>query len=173
MKEKLHKINKNITATEVRLIGQFEDSGKIFKLSEALLIAKEMNLDLVEICSNSNPSVCKLINYKKFIFDIKKNKKDQKKKSKSQETKEIRLGPNIDEHDFNFKMKNAQKFLIDGDIVRLVVNFKGREINFKDKGELILVRMANELIDFGRPDNVQPKLEGKKMIMFIKPKKQK
>jgi len=171
-----YKINKQIRANEVRLIGDnFDRSGEIFEIQKALGIAYDMDVDLVEISPSANPPVCKLIDYNKYIYELKKKQKDNDKKQKenAQEIKELKFGPNIDDHDYNFKLVHATSFLERGDIVKATVFFKGREIQFKQKGEIILLQLASDLSDVGVPDNVTPKLDGKKMIMIIKPKKKK
>lgn len=139
-------------------------------LSEALMIAEEAGLDLVEIAPNANPPVCKVIDYSKFIYERKKKLKEQKAKSAKVVVKEIRLGPNTDEHDFNFKLKHAMKFLQEGAKVKVDVFFKGRSIIYKEQGELILLKFADALSEYGRVESL-PKLEGKRMIMLIAPKK--
>ena len=179
-----HRINHQIKATEVRISGEipktaiaeaFEklNTSNIYSIKDALKMAEDMDVDLVEISSNATPPVCKLIEYSKFIYELKKKAKDQEKKQKenAQEIKELKFGPNIDEHDYNFKLKHAQNFLERGDIVKASVFFKGREIQFKEKGEIILLKLATDLEDIGVPDNVKPRLEGKRMILNIKPKK--
>jgi translation initiation factor IF-3 len=168
-----YRINNNIKANTVRVVGDFENSGEIYTIREALRIADEIGLDLVEISPNANPPVVRIIDYNKFIYEIKKKQKEQEKKQKenSQEVKELKFGPNIDEHDYNFKLKHAQSFLERGDIVKATILFKGREIQFKEKGEIILLNLANDLSEYGTPDNAKPRLEGKRMIMTIKPKK--
>ncbi len=133
-------------------------------------IAKDLGLDLVEISPNASPPVCKIIDYKKYLYEQKKKQKEIKAKSAKVIIKEIRLGPNIDDHDFNFKLKHAQKFLQDGAKVKVDVFFKGRSIIYKEKGEIILLRFAQELEEFGKVENL-PKMEGKRMIMIIVPKK--
>lgn len=142
------------------------------QLKEALALAEEQGLDLVEIAPTANPPVCKILEYKKFLYDQKKKQKDIKAHAAKVVVKEIRLGPNTDEHDFNFKMKHAQKFLEEGAKIKVYVFFKGRSIIYKDKGELILLRFAQELEDIGKVEQL-PKLEGKRMIMLIAPKKKK
>lgn len=171
-----HKINQNIRSNQVRVIGDdFEKSGEVLSIQEALRIADNMGVDLVEICKNSTPPVCKLIDYNKFLYELKKKEKNKIKKQKenSQEVKEIRFGPNTDEHDYNFKMRHALEFLKRGDIVKAFVFFKGREIQFKEKGEVLLLKLANDLSDLGTPDNLNLKLEGNRLIIIIKPKKKK
>lgn len=139
-------------------------------MREALDIADQQDLDLVEISPTANPPVCKVMDYKKFLYEQKKKQKEIKAKTAKVIVKEIRLGPNIDDHDFNFKLKHAEKFLQDGAKVKVDVFFKGRSIIYKDKGEIVLLRFAQELEEFGKVERL-PKLEGKRMIMIIAPKK--
>jgi len=133
-------------------------------------MADEMELDLVEISPNANPPVCKIIDYQKFLYQQKKKQKEMKSKSTKITIKEIRFGPNTDEHDFNFKLKHAIKFLEDGAKVKAFVFFKGRTIIYKERGEVLLLRLAQELEEYAKVDQL-PKLEGKRMIMFFSPKK--
>ncbi len=142
----------------------------IYQIREALEIADHQGLDLVEISPSANPPVCKVIDYKKFLYEQKKKQKEIKAKTAKVIVKEIRLGPNIDEHDFNFKLKHAIKFLEDGAKVKVDVFFKGRTIVYKEKGEIVLLKFAQELEDHGKVEQL-PKLEGKRMIMIISPKK--
>jgi len=153
----------------VRLVGENVEDG-IFPVREAINMAKEQELDLVEISPTANPPVCKVIDYKKFLFDRKKKQKEIKAKTVKVVVKEIRLGPHTDDHDFNFKLKHAEKFLQDGAKVKVDVFFKGRSIIYKDKGEIILLRFAQELEEIGKVEQM-PKLEGKRMIMILTPKK--
>jgi translation initiation factor IF-3 len=153
----------------VRLVGENIDTG-IFPLREALDIADNLNMDLVEISPNANPPVCKVIDYKKFLFELKKKKKEIKAKTAKIVVKEIRFGPNTDEHDFNFKLKHAIKFLDEGAKVKADVFFKGRTILYKDKGRILLLKLAEALADYGIVESL-PKMEGKRMIMMISPKK--
>ena len=153
----------------VRVVGDNVDVG-IYNIREAIAIADEQGLDLVEISPSANPPVCKVIDYKKFLYEQKKKAKEIKAKTAKVVIKEIRLGPNIDDHDFNFKLKHAIKFLQDGAKVKVDVFFKGRTIVYKEKGEYILLRFANELEEYGKVERM-PKLEGKRMIMIIAPKK--
>lgn len=134
------------------------------------MMAEEQSLDLVEISPSANPPVCKIIDYKKFLFEQKKKQKEIKAKTAKVVIKEIRLGPNIDDHDFNFKLKHAEKFLQEGAKVKVDVFFKGRSIVYKDKGEYVLLKFASELEEFGKVEKL-PKLEGKRMMMIIAPKK--
>ena len=145
---------------------------KIVSIDEAIKIAKDLSLDLVEISPNAEPPVCKVIDYKKFIYDQKKKQKAIKSKAQKVVIKELRFGPNTGEHDFDFKLKHAQKFLEEGSKVKAFVFFRGRTIIFKDKGEILLRRLAQALEDIGIVENM-PKLEGKKMIMIVAPKKKK
>ena len=142
----------------------------IVSLDEALKIARNLNLDLVEISPKAEPPVCKIIDYKKFIYDQKKKQKAIKNKAQKVVIKELRFGPNTGEHDFDFKLKHAKKFLEEGAKVKAFVFFRGRTIIFKDKGEILLLRLAQALEDFGIVENM-PKLDGKKMIMIVAPKK--
>ena len=143
---------------------------KIVSLDEGLKIANSMSLDLVEISPKTEPPVCKIIDYKKFIYDQKKKQKAIKSKAVKVVVKELRFGPNTGEHDFDFKLKHAIKFLQDGAKVKAFVFFRGRTIIFKDKGEILLLRLAQALEEYGVVENM-PKLDGKKMIMIIAPKK--
>lgn len=145
---------------------------KIVSLDEALKISSSLNLDLVEISPNTEPPVCKLIDYKKFIYDQKKKQKAIKSKAQKVIIKELRFGPNTGDHDFDFKLKHAIKFLQEGAKVKAFVFFRGRTIIFKDKGEILLLRLAQALEDYGIVENM-PKLDGKKMIMIVTPKKKK
>jgi translation initiation factor IF-3 len=153
----------------VRVVGENVEPG-IFNIKEALEIAEQKDLDLVEISPSANPPVCRVIDYKKFLYDQKKKQKEIKAKSSKVVVKEIRLGPNTDEHDFNFKLNHAKKFLEDGAKVKVDVFFKGRSIIYKDKGEIILLKFAQELEEVGKVERL-PKLEGKRMIMIVAPKK--
>lgn len=153
----------------MRVVGDNVEQG-IYNIKEALDIARDQELDLVEISPSANPPVCKVIDYKKFLYDQKKKQKEIKAKSTKVVVKEIRLGPNTDDHDFNFKLNHAKKFLEDGAKVKVDVFFKGRSIIYKDKGEVILLKFAQELEDYGKVERL-PKLEGKRMIMIVAPKK--
>ncbi len=142
----------------------------VYPLSKALEIADELELDLVEISPNAKPPVCKVIDYKKFVYEQKKREKALKSKATKVIIKEIRFGPNTDDHDYQFKKKHAEKFLKDGAKLKAYVFFKGRSIIYKDQGEILLLRLAQELEELGKVEQM-PKLEGKRMIMFIAPKK--
>ena len=154
---------------EVRLVGDNVQQG-IYSLSQAMQIADEQNLDLVEISPNAEPPVCRILDYQKYLYQKKLKEKEQKANSAKVVIKEIRFGPQTDEHDYNFKLKHAQEFLKDGNKVKAYVFFRGRSILFKEQGELLLARFANDLADYGKVEAV-PKLEGKRMIVNISPKK--
>lgn len=142
----------------------------MYSLSQALKFAEEQELDLVEISPNAVPPVCKIVDYKKFLYNQKKKQKEIKAKAQKIVIKEIRFGPNTDEHDFDFKTKHARKFIEDGAKVKAFVFFKGRTIVFKDRGEILLLKLAQELEDIATVESM-PKMEGKRMIMFLIPKK--
>jgi translation initiation factor IF-3 len=169
-KEELHKINGNIRAREVRLVGENVEQG-VYSINEALRLADELELDLVEISPTADPPVCRITDYQKFLYQQKKKQKEAKAKSVKVVVKEIRFGPQTDDHDFNFKLKHAKSFLEEGSKVKAFVFFKGRSILFKEQGEVLLLRFATELEDYGKVDQL-PALEGKKMIMMLSPKKQ-
>ncbi len=163
-----HKINQYITAGEVRLVGENVEVG-VYKLREALAIAEEQSVDLVEISPNADPPVCRVVDYKKFLYEQKKKKKEMKANQVKQEVKEIRFGPNTDEHDFDFKVKHGEKFLQEGHKVRAFVFFKGRAIIYKERGEVLLLQFAQRLQEVGKVEQL-PKLEGKKMFLMMAPK---
>ena len=162
-----HRINRKITAEELRLVGDNVEIG-VYKLSQALAIANEQDLDLVEISPKAVPPVCKVMDYKKFLYEQKKREKTLKSKAAKVVVKEIRFGPNTDDHDYNFKKKHAEKFLKEGAKLKAFVFFKGRSIIFKEQGQILLLRLAQDLEDLGKVEQM-PKLEGKRMIMFIAP----
>lgn len=153
----------------MRLVGDNVEP-QVISLDKALRLAEQMELDLVEISPNANPPVCKIIDYKKFLYDQKKKQKALKSKQTKVTIKEIRFGPNTDEHDFNFKLNHAKKFLKEGAKVKAYVFFKGRTIVFKERGEVLLLKFVNELEEYGLPE-AMPKMEGKKMIVNLVPKK--
>lgn len=165
-----HRTNHMIRVPEVRLVGDNLQPG-IYPTTEALKIAQEQALDLVEISPGAVPPVCKIIDYNKFLYDEKKKKKEIKAKSKTSEVKEIRFTPNTDDHDFEFKVKHAEKFLADGDKVKAHVQFKGRAIMFKERGEVLLLKFADRLKDVGALEGM-PKMEGKRMLVMFAPKAQ-
>jgi len=170
-REAQHKINQFIRARSVRIVGDNVEPG-VFSITEALKIAQDKELDLVEISPNADPPVCKVIDYNKFLYQQKKKQKEIKAKAVKVVVKEIRFGPNTDEHDYNFKLKHAEKFLAEGAKVKAFVFFKGRSILFKDKGEILLLKFAQDLEEIGKVEQM-PRLEGKRMTMFIAPKKKK
>ena len=144
----------------------------VYGIREALSKSEELGLDLVEISPTADPPVCKIIDYKKFLYEQKKREKAMKAKATKVIVKEIRFGPNTDDHDYEFKKKHAEKFLKEGAKLKAYVFFKGRSIVYKDKGEILLLRLAQELEDYGKVEQM-PKLEGKRMTMFIAPKTKK
>ena len=165
--EDKHRINRKITAEELRLVGDNVEIG-VYSLAQALAIANEQGLDLVEISPKAVPPVCKVMDYKKFLYEQKKREKTLKSKAAKVVVKEIRFGPNTDDHDYNFKKKHAEKFLKEGAKLKAFVFFKGRSIIFKEQGQILLLRLAQDLEEFGKVEQM-PKLEGKRMIMFIAP----
>ncbi len=166
-----HRTNHMIRVPEVRLVGENIEPG-IYPTTDALKMATDQQLDLVEISPGANPPVCKIIDYNKFLYDEKKKKKEMKAKSKTSEVKEVRFTPNTDDHDFEFKCKHAEKFLMDGNKVKAHVQFKGRAIMFKERGELLLLKFADRLKDVGALEGM-PKMEGKRMLVMFAPKSQK
>ncbi|MEC9222196.1 MAG: translation initiation factor IF-3 [Bacteroidota bacterium] len=169
VRENPHRINDFIRVSEVRLVGDNVEMG-VYSTDKAKDIARELELDLVEISPNAEPPVCKIMDYRKFLFEKKKKEKEIKSKTQKTVIKEIRFGPNTDDHDFEFKAKHGEKFLKEGSKVRAFVFFRGRSIVFKDRGELLLLKLAQRLEEFGAVEQL-PKLEGKKMAIVIAPKK--
>ena len=165
-----HRTNHMIRVPEVRLVGENIEPG-IYATADAQKIAQEQQLDLVEISPGANPPVCKIIDYNKFLYEEKKKKKEMKAKSKTSEVKEIRFTPGTDDHDFEFKCKHAERFLKEGDKVKAYVQFKGRAIMFKERGELLLLKFADRLKDVGALEGL-PKMEGKRMLVMFAPKAQ-
>ena len=165
----LHRINDRIRVPEVRLVGDNVEQG-IFPTREALQIARDMDLDLVEISPTAKPPVCRITDYQKFLYQQKKKLKEQKTKAVKVIVKEIRFGPQTDDHDYDFKLKHAKGFLEDGSKVKAYVFFKGRSIVFKDQGEVLLLRFASDLADYAKVEQM-PQLEGKRMIIMFAPKK--
>jgi len=155
----------------VRVVGD-EIETEVMSIQEALRLADRMELDLVEISANADPPVCKVIDYQKFLYQQKKKQKEIKAKAAKVVVKEIRFGPNTDDHDYNFKLRHAIKFLEEGAKVRAYVFFKGRSILFKEQGEVLLLRFANDLEEYGKVEQL-PRLEGKRMIISFSPKKKK
>lgn len=164
-----YRINEQIRVREVRIVGDDIESA-VMPTFKAIQLAEQKGVDLVEISPNAQPPVCRLIDYSKFLYQQKKKQKEIKAKQVKIETKEIRFGPQTDDHDYNFKLKHAQGFLTDGDKVKAYVFFKGRSILFKEQGEVLLLRFAADLEEYGKVESM-PVLEGKRMTMFIAPKK--
>lgn len=167
----LHKINNRITARVVRVVGEGIESS-VMGINDALKLADEMELDLVEISPNVDPPICRIVDYQKFLYQQKKKQKEIKAKSTKIVVKEIRFGPNTDDHDYNFKLKHAMRFLEEGSKVKAYVFFKGRSILFKEQGEVLLLKFASDLEQYGKVDQL-PKLEGKRMIVTFSPIKKK
>ena len=165
-------INDEIRATQVRLVGDNIPEPGVYPIAQAMKMADEMELDLVEISGKADPPVCKILDYQKYLYQQKKKAKEMKQNSTKIVIKEIRFGPNTDEHDFQFKLKHAQEFLSEGSKVKASVFFRGRSIQFADQGEKLLLRFAVELEEYGRAEHM-PQLEGKRMIMMIAPAKKK
>ncbi|MBR4721907.1 MAG: translation initiation factor IF-3 [Muribaculaceae bacterium] len=162
-------INDEITSPEVRVVGDNVEQG-IYPIDKALSMAEEMELDLIQITANANPPVCRIFDYQKFLYQQKKHQKEQKAKQAKVVVKEIRFGPQTDDHDYEFKLKHAKEFLKEGAKVKAYVFFKGRSILFKEQGEELLKKFTDDLEDFAKVDQ-QPKLEGKRLIVMFSPKK--
>lgn len=163
-----YRVNEQIRVREVRIVSDGEST--VMPTRHALDMAREQGVDLVEISPNAQPPVCRLIGYSKFLYQQKKHAKEMKAKQAKVEIKEIRFGPQTDAHDYNFKLKHAQEFLSDGNKVRAYVFFRGRSILFKEQGEVLLLRFANDLEEYGKVEQL-PKLDGKKMFLYLAPKK--
>ena len=171
-KEAPNRINERITVPQVRVVGDgIEGGSAVMPTSQALRLAREQELDLIEISPKAEPPVVRIADYQKFLYQQKKRQKEMKAKQVKVDVKEIRFGPQTDDHDYNFKLKHAQGFLSDGDKVKAYVFFKGRSILFKEQGEVLLLRFANDLEEYGKVEQM-PVLEGKRMTIFIAPKKQ-
>lgn len=168
-KKQQYRVNEQIRVREVRIVGDGIES-TVMPTLKAIQMAEQRGVDLVEISPNAEPPVCRLIDYSKFIYQQKKKQKEMKAKQTVVNVKEIRFGPQTDDHDYNFKLKHAIGFLSDGDKVKAYVFFKGRSILFKEQGEVLLLRFASDLEEYGKVESM-PVLEGKRMIMFIAPKK--
>ena len=167
------KINREIRAKMVRLVGEnIENQNTVVSIVQAMRMAEELELDLVEISPTAEPPVCRILDYQKYMYQQKKKQKEIKAKTVKTVVKEIRFGPNTDDHDYNFKLKHAINFLEEGDKVKAFVFFKGRSIIYKEQGEILLLRFAQDLEEYGKVDQL-PKLEGKRMIMFLTPKPKK
>lgn len=164
-----YRINGQIHASEVRLVGDDVEPG-VLPLAKAIKLAEQKGLDLVEISPNAEPPVCRIVDYSKFLYQQKKKQKEIKAKQVKVDIKEVRFGPQTDDHDYNFKLKHAKEFLTQGDKVKATVFFRGRSIVFKEQGEVLLLRFANDLEDYGTVERM-PVLEGKRMNLFIAPKK--
>ena len=165
-----YRINEQIRAKEVRIVGDEVGASNVYPIAQALRLAEEHEADLVEISPNAQPPVCRIIDYSKFLYQLKKRQKEQKAKQVKVNVKEIRFGPQTDDHDYNFKLKHAIGFLEDGDKVKAYVFFKGRSILFKEQGEVLLLRFANDLEEYAKVDQM-PILEGKRMTIQLSPKK--
>ncbi len=163
-----YRVNEQIHVREVRLVS--EGGSDVVPTRKALDMARQEGVDLVEISPNAQPPVCRLVDYSKFLYQQKKHQKEMKQKQVKVETKEIRFGPQTDEHDYQFKLKHALEFLSEGNKVRAYVFFRGRSILFKEQGEVLLLRFANDLEEYGKVEQM-PKLEGKKMFIYLSPKK--
>jgi translation initiation factor IF-3 len=169
--EEPYKINQRITAREVRLVGENVETG-VYPLDKALSLAREQNLDLVEISPKAEPPVCRIVDYSKFKYDLKKKSRELKAKTMKVVQKEIRFSPNTDDHDFDFKLKHAKAFLEGGAKVKAYVHFVGRSIVFKERGEMLLLKFAQALEEYAKVEQL-PKLEGKRMFLFLSPKPKK
>ena len=163
-----YRVNEQIRVKEVRVVG--DDGSTVMPIRQALDLAHQQGVDLVEISPNAQPPVCRIIDYSKFLYQQKKRQKEMKQKQVKVEVKEIRFGPQTDEHDYQFKLKHAQEFLSEGNKVRAYVFFRGRSILFKEQGEVLLLRFANDLEEYGKVEQL-PELEGKKMFLYMAPKK--
>ena len=169
-KENPHRINDEITAPQVRVVGDNVPEAQVLPIREALRLADEMELDLIEISPKADPPVCRIADYQKFLYQLKRKAKEIKANQTKVVIKEIRFGPQTDDHDYNFKLKHAISFLQDGDKVKAYVFFKGRSILFKEQGEILLLRFAKDLEEYGKLD-MMPILEGKRMTIMVSPKK--
>lgn len=163
-----YRVNEQIRVREVRVVG--DNGSEVLPTRKALDMARQEGVDLVEISPNAQPPVCRLIDYSKFLYQQKKRQKEMKQKQVKVEVKEIRFGPQTDEHDYQFKLKHAREFLLEGNKVRAYVFFRGRSILFKEQGEVLLLRFANDLEEYGKVESM-PALEGKKMFLYLAPKK--
>lgn len=163
-----YRVNEKIHVREVRVVS--DEGSEVMPTRKALDLARQQGVDLVEISPNAQPPVCRLIDYSKFLYQQKRRQKELKQKQVRQEVKEIRFGPQTDEHDYQFKLKHAKEFLSEGNKVRAYVFFRGRSILFKEQGEVLLLRFANDLEEYGKVEQM-PRLEGKKMFLYMSPKK--
>ena len=167
-----HRINNQITAPQVRVVSDELEGAQVMSIKEALLLADQMEMDLIEISPKADPPVCRIADYQKFLYQQKKKAKEIKAKQVKVVVKEIRFGPQTDDHDYNFKLKHAENFLKEGAKVKAYVFFRGRSIVFKEQGEILLLRFANDLEEYARVE-LMPKLDGKKMNMILAPKSKK
>ena len=172
VQENPHRINDEITAPTVRVVGENVEPNLVLSIKEAIRLADEMELDLIEISPKADPPVCRIADYQKFLYQQKKKAKEIKAKQVKVVIKEIRFGPQTDDHDYNFKLKHAENFLKEGAKVKAYVFFRGRSIVFKEQGEILLLRFANDLEEYARVE-LMPKLDGKKMNMILAPKSKK
>ena len=168
-KENPNRINNEITAPTVRLVGENVEPNTVVTLKEALAMADEMELDLIEISPKAEPPVCRIADYQKFLYQQKRKAKEIKAKQVKVVVKEIRFGPQTDDHDYNFKLKHAENFIKEGAKVKASVFFRGRSIVFKEQGEILLLRFATDLEEIAKVE-MMPKLDGKKMNMMLAPK---
>ena len=168
-KENPHRINDEITAPQVRVVGDNVPEAQVMPIREALRLADEMELDLIEISPKADPPVCRIADYQKFLYQLKREAKEIKANQTKVVIKEIRFGPQTDDHDYNFKLKHAQNFLKEGAKVKAYVFFRGRSIVFKEQGEILLLRFATDLEELAKVESM-PKLDGKKMNMILAPK---
>lgn len=166
-----YRINGQIRAREVRIVGD-DVEAQVYSIEEALKMADDQNLDLVEISPKAKPPVCRIIDFSKFIYQLRRRQKEQKAKQVKVNVKEIRFSPQTDDHDYNFKLNHAKNFLESGDKVKAFVFFRGRSIVFKEQGEVLLLRFAKDLEEYGKVDQL-PVLEGKRMTIMLSPKKRK
>ncbi len=171
-KEKAHRTNEEIDVPQVRLVGDNVESSEVVSIREALRIADEMELDLIEISPKAEPPVCRIADYSKFLYQLKKKAKELKANQTKTVIKEIRFGPQTDDHDYNFKLKHAENFIKEGSKVKAYVFFRGRSIVFKEQGEILLLRFATDLEEIAKVESM-PRLEGKKMNMILAPKSKK
>lgn len=170
-----HKINEHVRCPQVRVTGENPSTGEkypgtVMSTQQAQRMADELGVDLVLISETADPPVVRLIDYKKFLYDQKRRKKEMESNATKTEVKELRLGPNTDDHDIEFKARHATNWLSNGDKVKVVMQFKGRNIVHKDRGELLMLKMAEKLMEHGTPEGL-PQMDGKKMFMYFKPKK--
>ncbi|MFI3281896.1 MAG: translation initiation factor IF-3 [Rikenellaceae bacterium] len=171
-KENPHRINNEINVPQVRLVGDNIEESKVLSIRDAIKLADEMELDLIEISPKADPPVCRIADYSKFLYQQKKKAKELKANQTKVVLKEIRFGPQTDDHDYNFKLKHAENFIKDGAKVKAYVFFRGRSIVFKEQGEILLLRFATDLEEIAKVE-AMPKLEGKKMNMILAPKNKK